>query len=256
MLALAVAVSMWVGPRWAHALEGIDPRTTRRAFLGLTAAAFAGGRLHVVANYWGHYAAHPAAIAKFWAGLHAGGAIVAIAVALPFVVRRLDVPVTKFADALVPTFGVGVAIARFGCFLHGCCFGTPCTLPWCVAFPPTSDVYTLQASLGVISPGAARAAPVHPLQLYFAAAGLVITVVGLRLHRRKAYEGQVALAALVLFSASSAWLEAFRGEIPQRIYWGPLPQLEWIALALTAVSFAGLAMAEIAHRRPWGRVAA
>ena len=38
-------------------------------------------------------------------------------------------------------------------------------------------------------------------------------------------------------------------EIDGRIHWGPLPQLEWVALALTAASLLGLAWAEVAHRR-------
>jgi prolipoprotein diacylglyceryltransferase len=252
MLALAVALSLWIGPRWAQMLEGIDPQTTRRVFLALAAAAFAGGRLHVVGNYWRHYAAHPAAIAEFWAGLHAGGAIVAIVLTLPLVVRGTGVPAAKFADALVPTFGLGIAVARTGCYLHGCCFGTPCALPWCVSFPPGSDSYALQVSTGLLAPDAAHAAPVHPLELYFATTGVLLTIVGLWLYRRKAYDGEVALVTILLFSASSAWLETFRGAIPQRVWWGPLPELEWVALAMTVLSFAALSAAELIHRRrPW-----
>ena len=37
--------------------------------------------------------------------------------------------------------------------------------------------------------------PIHPLQLYFAAAGLVIGVGALILYRRKRYDGEIALAA-------------------------------------------------------------
>jgi prolipoprotein diacylglyceryltransferase len=107
-------------------------------------------------------------------------------------------------------------------------------------------------STGLLAPDAAHAAPVHPLELYFAAAGVLLTIVGLWLHRRKAYDGEVALVALLLFSASSAWLETFRGAIPQRVWWGPLPELEWLALAMTVSSFAALLAAElIQRRRPW-----
>jgi phosphatidylglycerol:prolipoprotein diacylglycerol transferase len=249
MLAAAVLFAVVVGPAWAARLEGVEVRATRRAVLGLAAAALAGGRLHVVLNYWPHYAAHPATIPMFWAGLHAGGAIVALAIAIPLVVRRSGIPVGRFVDALVPTFGVGIVLGRIGCFLHGCCFGTLSRLPWAVSFPASSEAFQLHVQSGLIAAGADRSAAVHPLQLYFAAVGLVVVLVGLWLHRRKAYDGQMALVALVLFSATSAWLEPFRAEVATRIYWGALPQLEWVALALTAASLAGLAWAEVVHRR-------
>jgi phosphatidylglycerol---prolipoprotein diacylglyceryl transferase len=231
MLVLAVLVPLWAAPRRGRALEGIDPRAARRVMLALAVVAFAGGRLHLVANYWTHYAAHPDAIPKLWAGLHAGGAVVAVAVALPLLARRAGVPAAKFADALVPASGVGIALARLGCFLHGCCYGTPCSFAWCLSFPQ------------------APAARVHPLQLYFAAAGLFITGVGVWLSRRKAFDGEVALVALVLFSGSAAWLETFRADIPQRVYWGARPELEWIALALTAISLSALVVVEAASAR-------
>jgi phosphatidylglycerol---prolipoprotein diacylglyceryl transferase len=174
---------------------------------------------------------------------------VAVAAAAPLVVRRDGVPVGKFADAIVPIAGMGIALARVGCFLHGCCFGTPCALPWCLAFPRGSESYQLQVDLGLIAPGTEHALPVHPLQLYFAAGGVLITLVGLWLQARKRYDGQVAIVALVLFSASAAWLEVFRADVPQRVYWGALPELEWVALAMTGASLVALAVAEGTHRR-------
>jgi prolipoprotein diacylglyceryltransferase len=129
-----------------------------------------------------------------------------------------------------------------------------CTLPWCVSFPAGSPTHAFQAARGLVAPGAVHALAVHPLQLYFATAGLLVVLVGLWLHPRKRYDGQVALVALLLFSASSAALEPFRADIPQRVYWGPLPQLEWIALGMTAAAIAALAIAELAHRgAPDGR---
>ena len=49
---------------------------------------------------------------------------------------------------------------RVGCFLNGCCYGRPTTLPWGVKFPPGSF-----ASLEFGD------TPVHPSQLYNAVVG-------------------------------------------------------------------------------------
>ena len=158
-------------------------------------------------------------------------------------------PAWRLADATVPVVGVGIAIARLGCFLHGCCFGTLCAWPWCVTFPRDTYIYQYHLDLGVLPLGAERTLPIHPLQLYFAAAGLAITAAGLWLHPRKRYDGEVALVALVIFSISTAMFEFLRADAQPRLYWGSLPQLTWIALAMSAASVTALAAAELVHRR-------
>ena len=47
-----------------------------------------------------------------------------------------------------------IFIAKIGCFLDGCCIGTPTNLPWGVTFPGTTVA-------------------VHPVQLYESAYGLI-----------------------------------------------------------------------------------
>jgi phosphatidylglycerol---prolipoprotein diacylglyceryl transferase len=248
LMAAVVACHM-IGPRWAHRLEGIEPRMTRCTLLLAGLGAFVGGRLHFVAIHWDMFANKPWDALRFWSGLHAGGAIVGAVVALAIVLPRSDVPAWRLADAIVPVAGVGIAIARLGCFLQGCCFGIPCALPWCVTFPPDSYVYQLHASLGLLAPGASRSAPVHPLQLYFAGAGLLMTATALVVRRRKRFDGEPTLVALLVYSASAAALEFLRGERTPRVFWGPLPQLEWVALAMTVATGAALVLTTRAHQR-------
>jgi prolipoprotein diacylglyceryltransferase len=79
-------------------------------------------------------------------------------------------------------------------------------------------------------------APVHPLQLYFVAVSLMITVTALILYRRKRFDGQIGLSALVAFSASSAVLELFRADYPERVYWAGVPQLLWVTAGMTVAT--------------------
>jgi phosphatidylglycerol---prolipoprotein diacylglyceryl transferase len=248
-LLLAVLLCWLIGPRWVAALEGLDPWRVFRAMVLLGLAAFAGARLHFVLTHWGDFADRPLAALQFWSGgLHAGGGIVLLTVAAPFVLGWLRLPLGRFADGFVPTVGVGIAIARLGCFLHGCCFGTLCSWPWCVTFPRNTYIYQYHIDLGVLPFGAERTLPIHPLQLYFAASGLMITAAALWLHPRKRYDGEVALVGLVLFSTSTAILEFLRADAQPRVYWGALPQLTWIALAMSAASLVALAAVELVHR--------
>jgi phosphatidylglycerol---prolipoprotein diacylglyceryl transferase len=249
-LLLAVIVCFAIGPRWVAALEGLDRRRVFRAMLLLGVAAFAGARFHFVLNQWASFAGHPVNALRIWSGgLHAGGGIVLLALAAPLALGWLGLPVGRFADGFVPTVGIGIAIARLGCFLHGCCFGSLCAWPWGVSFPRNTYIYAYHADLGVLPPGAEHTLPIHPLQLYFVAAGLMITVVALWLHPRKRYDGEVALVSLALFSISTALLEFLRADSQLDAYWGPLPRLMWVAWAMTAAALAAFAGAERAHRR-------
>jgi len=245
MLALAVIVGLVLGPLWMARLERLPPRRIVIALVSLLLVALIGGHLHFVMNTWSvFYAARPLAALEFWSGQHAAGAALALILFTPLIARALALPLGKLADALVPTAALCLAIARVGCFLRGCCYGTVCHWPWCVTFPPGTYVYEQHRSLGFSPLDAARSAPVHPLQLYFAAVGLGIMVVALGLYPRKRFDGEVGLVALLIFSATSAVLEFWRGDFPERAYWGQLPQLAWAALAMTILCGAALAVAE------------
>lgn len=243
-LLLAVVVCCWHGARQLRVLDPIGWRRARSGFLLLAVAPWIGGHLHFLINNWSFALAKPAWIFFPWTGLHAGGAVIGLALSLPLVLRRYALPVGRIADALVPTIGIGIILGRLGCFAEGCCFGRVCAWPWCIAFPKGPYIYEFHLSQGYITPAATHSAPVHPLQLYFAAVGAVLIALSYWLQPRRRYAGQVALAALMVFSIGAAALEVIRDDYYPRVYWGPLPQLQWTALAMTMVSTVALAVAE------------
>jgi phosphatidylglycerol:prolipoprotein diacylglycerol transferase len=192
----------------------------------------------------------PIAAMKLWKGpFHVGGGIIGLLLAAPLVTRAFGMKLGQFADGIVPSIGLGLAIVRIGCFMQGCCFGDVCHYPWCIAYPPGSDVFTTHQQVGLVAAADAHSLPVHPLHLYFLVAGLVVAAVSLTAHRYKRYDGQPALLGLLAFTVALAVLEFWRTDEGVRIYWGPLPQLEWTALALVAVVVTMLGVAELKHRR-------
>jgi len=246
MLVIAVVACLWIGPRWAERLEELDRRRVLWALCCAGVATFLGGHLHFLFGTWFGSGAGDRWV---WS-LHAAGAIAALAVAAPFVLRAFGLPIGKFGDGLAPTVGIGIFLARIGCFLRGCCFGTRCEGRFCIRFPPETLVYGLHMTYGDIQPGATHSAAVHPLQLYFAASGLLVTLVALLAHPRKQYDGQVALLAFLTFSASAAALEFLRADYYPRAYWGSLPQLEWVALGMAAVAALALVLGDRLRERP------
>lgn len=83
-------------------------------------------------------------------------------------------------DYFAPTLGLGLGITRIGCFMNGCCFGTPTDLPWGVQFPEGSLPYSVFGD-----------AHLHPAQLYSSLYGLILFVGLHYLLKKKAFIGQV-----------------------------------------------------------------
>lgn len=123
-----------------------------------------------------------------------------------------------------------------------------CGTPWGVSLPADSYVFTVQQEAQLLPPGAVGSLPVHPLPLYFAAAGLGMTAFLLWVRGRKRYDGQLGLLLLVLYSSTSAILEPLRSDDHTRVYWGPLPQLLWVTAGMTALALLLLVIAERRHR--------
>jgi phosphatidylglycerol:prolipoprotein diacylglycerol transferase len=123
------------------------------------------------------------------AGLNLYGGIL-IAVICTFIYLKVKrMPVLGTFDIFAPTVGLGLIFTRVGCFLNGCCFGTPTELPWGISFPENSMPYYVFGS-----------APLHPAQLYSSLYGLILFIF---LHWRlknRLFPGQV-LALLFMIEA-------------------------------------------------------
>ncbi len=148
----------------------------------------AGARLAFVALHWTDYAHNLLAIINPFgneqfglAGLNLyGGVMLGVAAAWLYLWRK-KLPLLAVSDLYAPTLGLGLGIARIGCFLNGCCFGTPTTLPWGISFPEGSLAYFVFGSQRL-----------HPAQLYSSAYGLFLFFVLHQILKRKRFDGQVA----------------------------------------------------------------
>lgn len=116
--------------------------------------------------------------------------------------RRLEVGVWRLADAAAPGLALGAVAARIGCFLNGCCFGCPTNMPWGITLRTGSDAHIAQIVSGEIGFFDAPL-PVHPTQLYEAAAAVIGGGLSLWLLGRRSGDGKA-------FIAFVAWFTAFR----------------------------------------------
>ena len=239
LVILAILVAGGLGLWWTIVREKLPAGRVLVAIFLMLVIVLAGGRLHFALTKWHFFETDPTRIFRLSSGgLHAPGAILALTVGGWIVLRALRLPIGRFVDGLAPTVGIGIALARIGCFLNGCCYGDVCDLPWAVSLPSDSYTYHAQIDAGVLERGAAQAHPVHPLPLYFAGAGLIISAILLWRRPQRRYEGELGVMLLFLFSLSSTFLEPWRANHEYRVYWGTLPQLFWVGLGMTLASAA------------------
>jgi phosphatidylglycerol:prolipoprotein diacylglycerol transferase len=191
MLAIAFLVGTWLALRESRRL-GLDEDRVVTVILVALVAGVVGARALYVAEHLRDFRGSYVSVLALWqGGLTLYGGIVAGTVAGLFVARRTGLPMWVTADALAPSLVLGTVFGRVGCFLNGCCYGHPTRLPWGVVFPADSFA---GLEFGPV--------PVHPSQLYFSAAGLVLFLLIWMMRRRVRVPGVllwslIALLALV-----------------------------------------------------------
>ena len=205
LLALRLAVS------YARR-DGIEPG--RIIDLGIVAllAGFIGAKLLLYAIDIRYYLSHPVEMLRSLrsAGVFYGGLGLAVAASLLYV-RRHRLPLGKVADLAAPALSLGQGIGRLGCFFAGCCYGKACDLPWAVTFSDPRAAELTGVPLGT---------PLHPTQLYHAAADFAILAITARQMRRRTFDGQVFWTYLLLYSVLRALVEVWRGDSVRGLFFG------------------------------------
>jgi phosphatidylglycerol:prolipoprotein diacylglycerol transferase len=174
-------------------------------------------------------------------GFRIPGGILLLAVSVPIVCRALGLPWQRFGDRLVLVPALTIVFVRLGCFLNGCCFGKASSLPWAVTFPRGSWAFWYQWKQGWLSPSSEESLPVHPLQLYFVAAALLIFVVLVRAQSRVRTAGRLQRTFDVLFFGTTALLEPLRAN--------SLTLNNWLAPTATIIAGGILLRQAVVSRR-------
>ena len=195
-----------------------------------------GARLLFVAVDWSEYAHapdFPGNIFKVWQGglsFHGGlgGGIGAMVVYC--LVKRLSI--LKMADLFTPSVMIAYAIGRIGCFLNGCCYGAPTSMPWGVRF--------FDDGTGHLT------VPSQPTQLYSTVLATVFFLGLVYVERHRSYLGQVSCWFLLGTATERFIMEIWRaGTTSTVIKVGPinfLTDVQWLCIGLFALGLLGMAL--------------
>jgi len=216
MIAVAFLVGLWTASLRARR-EHIPGERIADIVLWLMVGAIFGARVVYVTTYWkDEFAGQP-----WWeifmiqnGGLVYYGGLIGAIIAGFIYIRWKKLPLWKTADVLAPSIALGSFFGRIGCFLNGCCFGRPTTLPWAVRFPMHSYAWDTQFQQGLIGPNA-RMLPVHPTELYDCVNNFLLFLLLAWLFRRKKFDGQVFATYLIGCAITRTFMEYFRGDYPR-----------------------------------------
>lgn len=178
---------------------GIPVRFTLLVSALCVPASAAASRLLDVVEYWAPGMSMAEAFSRNGSSIY-GGLLASLVVAAGMTYAR-NVPTLAFLDGCAASLALGEAVTRLGCFAAGCCYGRASHGPLAVTFPPESFAFADMVARGILDPAAPHTPPLHPVQLYSAAAMLAVAA-GLvaRLPSRR-FDGELLCVFLVAYGA-------------------------------------------------------
>ena len=189
---------------------GIPVRFTLAVSALCVPASAAAARLLDVVEYWGAGTSMVDAFSRNGSSIY-GGLLASLVIVWGLTWSR-DVPTLAFLDGCAASLALGEAITRLGCFTAGCCYGVEWHGPLAVTFPPGSFAFTDMVERGLLQPVAAHTPPLHPVQLYSAAAMFAVAAgfVARLSHRR--FDGELFCIFLVSYGTLRLLVTPFRVE--------------------------------------------
>lgn len=184
---------------------GLDPNRIMDLGIWVIVSALVGAKLLLLVVEWDTYRQSASELLTLVrsGGVFYGGLIAAVAVALWYMWRH-RMPVWSVSDAFAPGIALGHVIGRTGCLFAGCCFGRPGSVPWAITFHDDYAARNVGTPLGI---------PLHPTQIYEAAAELLILGILLLGERRgRQFPGRTFWGYMLFYGISRFVIEFYRGD--------------------------------------------
>jgi phosphatidylglycerol:prolipoprotein diacylglycerol transferase len=230
LVATGFLAGLWVTGKLARQ-RGMDPEVVKDLGVWVALAGIVGAKLLMILYDLGHYLRNPGDLFSLSTlqagGVFYGGFIAALAAAVWYL-RKRKLAFLPVADVFAPGIALGHAIGRIGCFAAGCCWGLECSRPWAVTFRDLEAYKLVGVPLEV---------PLHPTQLYEAAAELAIFVLLYWAIGRPHSAGRIIGMYLALYACARFLVEFVRAHDQASPFGWVLTAAQWTALGLLWLGF-------------------
>jgi len=210
---------------WGARRRGIS-QNIYGLILSCVAGGVIGGRLAYVVYDWPQFAAHPLDVFGSWGMAQNGMFIGVIAAALVYmgVTRMRFSTLLSLGDVLAVGAPLGLAIARIGCTINGCCYAQPSPFN----FFPLAMTYTPRDTV----PSEYWGVPLYAATIYHLAWGLIVFGIVWRLRDKLKPEGSLLFLFICVFAAGDFFIRFVRVDEP--VFLG-LRQAQVLDLAAVAI---------------------
>ena len=192
--------------------EGIKEEHIYNLVLSITIGSLVLGRLFYFFANISEFSSFMDVFAIWRGGFFGIGTLIGGLLGALIYTKKAKLDFAQVMDLIVPYVALAFAIGRIGCFLRGCCFGTPTSLPWGIIYSEKSLV--AEAGLAGV--------PLHPTQLYLVLSNLVIFLILLKINKlsklkKPLFKGTPFLLFLFLFSLQRILVDFVR-YYPEKYY--------------------------------------
>jgi len=171
------------------------------------------------------------------------GGLIGAVIYLLIVGWSKNIPLGGWLDINIPGLIGYVTISKIGCFLNGCCFGTPTLMPWGIPYAEGSQAYNYYIVHALndlqFQSWQVYSDLIHPVQLYESFLTLLLLIIALSLLKRRLMPGIVFLLVFGAYSLIRLGLFYFRA-MPYDTHFYYL--LAWIYTIIAVISFGILLM--------------
>jgi prolipoprotein diacylglyceryltransferase len=207
---------------------GLEPARVYWATLTLLPIALAGSRVLFVLTHWSFYKREPR---RIWrrgeTGLAMYGGVPFMLLASLAVLPLFDLPFWRFWDSAVFCIFPGMAMARVGCLLHGCCAGRPSRSQFSLWLPDGRGEWAWRV----------------PLQSVEAAAALMLLALCAAIWPALPHPGALFLTATAGYAVARIATQRLRAQA-ETIGWLDVQT----AISLTLLVLAGLGLTLMSNR--------
>lgn len=212
MVVIGYFTAMYIASKLAQR-KGIDSIYIQSLSIWIIIGLVIGARLWFVLEYWDYFRVNLIEIFKIWEGgmVFYGGFVGGLIFGILYLrIKRLYIP--DVLDSVAPGLAIGIAIARIGCFLNGCCFGkvTDCAIG--IRFPQRylPPAYWTHLKRGLIASDSTWSLPVIPTQLISTVDLLVIFGILWGVRKKTLFNGFLFSLFLGLYGLHRFIIDFFR----------------------------------------------
>lgn len=204
LVATGVLLGLWYARHYAKLHSEIDPERIWNLGIYMVLAGLVGSKVWFVLSGGDYFWRHPDELfarATLQSGGTFYGGLLGALLLLVIYSHFQRVPLLTLADCYSAGLPLGHAIGRLGCFAAGCCYGKPTYLPWGVTYTSTRAAQLVGTPLNI---------PLHPTQLYEAAAEFLNFFILIALARKQRFRGEIFATYILLYGIERGLIEFVR----------------------------------------------